>query len=189
MDDIRAPDHFDTDRLTIRKPTLGDANGLFDAYSTDKDVTRYLTWRPHRTAGDTVDFLDLCLAQWVSGVSFAYVVTLADDPGNPFGMIHIRPKLPRVEFGYVLARRVWGNGFMSEALTRLVDWSLAQRPIWRAAAYCDVDNPASARVMENSGMAFEGVLRRYCVHPNVSHMPRDCRMYAKVREFALKNNQ
>ena len=29
---------------------------------------------------------------------------------------------------------------------------------------------------------FEGILRRYFVHPNLSPEPRDCRLYAKVRE-------
>jgi len=35
--------------------------------------------------------------------------------------------------------------------------------------------------MEKAGMTFEGVLRQYFVHPNISSEPRDCRMYAKVR--------
>ena len=70
---------------------------------------------------------------------------------------------------------------MTEALSALVDWSLDQPQIWQASAFCDMENLASARVMEKSGMAFEGILRRYCVHPNISSEPRDCRMYAKVR--------
>ena len=70
---------------------------------------------------------------------------------------------------------------MSEALSSLVDWALAQPHIWRASAYCDADNSASARVMQKAGMEFEGVLRRYEVFPNVSSEPRDCLMYAKAR--------
>ena len=30
-------------------------------------------------------------------------------------------------------------------------------------------------------MTFEGILRRYFVHPNISPEPRDCCLYAKVR--------
>ena len=51
----------------------------------------------------------------------------------------------------------------------------------RAAAICDIDNQASARVMEKAGMNFEGVLRRHTLHPNIAPEPRDCRMYAKVK--------
>ena len=96
-------------------------------------------------------------------------------------MINLRPRHLRVEFGYVLARQHWGHGYMTEALSTLVDWALDQPKIWRVSAICDMDNSASAKVMEKAGMVFEGVLRRYFVHPNVSPEPRDCRMYAKVR--------
>lgn len=44
-----------------------------------------------------------------------------------------------------------------------------------------LDNPASARVMEKAGMKFEGLLRRYMVHPNINEEPRDCLMYAATR--------
>ena len=53
--------------------------------------------------------------------------------------------------------------------------------MYRVYAYCDVENLASARVMEKAGMSFEGVLRRWGVHPNRSSEPRDCRCYAAVR--------
>ena len=48
---------------------------------------------------------------------------------------------------------------MTEAATHLVNWSLAQPEIFRVWAYCDAENPASARVMEKAGMVREGVLR------------------------------
>jgi RimJ/RimL family protein N-acetyltransferase len=46
---------------------------------------------------------------------------------------------------------------------------------------CDVDNIASARVMEKAGLTLEGRLRRWLVHPNISDEPRDCLGYARVR--------
>ena len=63
----------------------------------------------------------------------------------------------------------------------VVDWALTQQGLWRIWAVCDVQNPASARVMEKAGMQREGVLRRWITHPNVSHEPRDCLCYALVR--------
>ena len=67
------------------------------------------------------------------------------------------------------------------ALAIWIEWALDQDGIWRADACCDVENPASARVMEKTRMTFEGVLRRWSVHPNGGPEPRDCRFYAKVR--------
>jgi RimJ/RimL family protein N-acetyltransferase len=46
---------------------------------------------------------------------------------------------------------------------------------------CDADNVASARLLESIGMQFEGRLRRWLMHPNVSAAPRDCLCYAIVK--------
>ncbi len=73
---------------------------------------------------------------------------------------------------------------MSEALTAVVQWAFAQPGIYRVWATCDVDNVASAGVLERVGMQREGVLRRWLVHPNVSDRPRDCFCYSIVKEPA-----
>jgi len=70
---------------------------------------------------------------------------------------------------------------MTEALTAVVTWALAQPDIWRIWAVTDVDNTASTRVMEKAGLTREGVLRRWIVHPNLSTDPRDCFCYARIR--------
>jgi RimJ/RimL family protein N-acetyltransferase len=70
---------------------------------------------------------------------------------------------------------------MSEVLTSVVQWALGQPGIYRVWATCDVDNVASARVLERVGMEREGVLRRWLVHPNVGEEPRDCICYSIVR--------
>ena len=70
---------------------------------------------------------------------------------------------------------------MTEVLTDIVNWALQQPPIFRIGAVCDVENLASARVMEKAGLVREGLLRRWLMHPNVSDEPRDCLSYALVR--------
>ena len=70
---------------------------------------------------------------------------------------------------------------MTEALTEVVNWALQQPSVWRVGDVVDVDNVASARVMEKAGLEREGLLRRWGSHPNVGDAPRDCLSYAKVR--------
>ena len=84
--------------------------------------------------------------------------------------------------GYGIARPFWRHGYTPEAAQAVVGWCLAQPSIYRVWAICDVENPASARVMAKVGMAYEGVLRRFCVHPNISLTPRDVLCYAIVKE-------
>lgn len=180
-EDLQPPLELSTSRLLLRKPQLEDAAKIFERYAGDQEVVKFLNWRVHSTEDDTGRFLKYCLDEWREQKSFPYVVLEIEQASGLVGMIHPRLVGHCVSFGYVLSRPYWGRGYTAEALKRLVDWFLDHPKIWRADAFCDVDNEASARVMEKAGMTFEGILRRHNIHPNVSSDPRDCRIFAKVR--------
>jgi RimJ/RimL family protein N-acetyltransferase len=65
-----------------------------------------------------------------------------------------------------------------------VAWAVDLSGVYRIWAVCDVENTASARVLEKLGMVRERVLRKWIIHPNVSPVPRDCYVYARVRSEA-----
>jgi len=65
-------------------------------------------------------------------------------------------------------------GYMTEAVAGIIDWALKQESVYRVWAVCDVENLASAQVLEKAGMQREGILRRWTMHPNRSDEPRDC---------------
>jgi RimJ/RimL family protein N-acetyltransferase len=96
-------------------------------------------------------------------------------------MLEARPKGHMVNIGYVLARNQWGQGLMPEAVRALKAEALGLPEIFRVEATCDVDNRASARVLEKSGFLLEGRLARFTVHPNLDVKPRDCLLYAACR--------
>ncbi len=83
--------------------------------------------------------------------------------------------------GYSLARAQWGCGYATEALRAVAAWVLQQPEIFRLWAVCDIENVASARVLEQVGMQREGVLRKWIRHPNRDAVPRDCLCYALVK--------
>lgn len=171
------PEIVETPRLTLRRPVLEDAAVIFERYARDPEVTRYLTWRPHQTIEQTQEFLRRCCEFWGRGVAFPWVIVRKGGTG-PIGMIDLRPQGERAEIGYVLARPFWGQGYMSEAAQAVIEWALNQPEIYRVWAVCDVDNTASAKVLEKAGMRREGILRRWIIHPNVDAVPRDCYCYA-----------
>ena len=40
-------------RVTLRAPTLDDAELLFERIASDPEVPRYMSWRPHPDVGET----------------------------------------------------------------------------------------------------------------------------------------
>ena len=177
---MKPPKILETERLRLRPHVMADAAAIFATYAQDAAVARYTTWRPHESLGATREFLRRCALARKQGKAFPWAITLRDD-GRLIGNIETRPDGHRVELGYVLARAYWGRGFMSEAVRAVTAWALAQPDIHRVWAVCDVENHASARVLEKTGMEREGLLRRWMPHPNVSATPRDCWCYARVK--------
>lgn len=177
----RPPESFTTARLVGRLPRVEDAPAVFAAYARDPVVTRYLTWAPHRDIESLAVFQQTQIERWKSnGGPFAWMLC-RDGTDTPIGSIGVTFDGYKAMFGYVLARPHWGQGLMTEALAHLVGWTLDQPEIHRAWAFCDVENPGSARVMEKAGMQREGVLRRWHVCPTLGPEPRDCVAYARVR--------
>lgn len=178
----RPPSTFATLRLTARPPRASDAEAVFAAYANDPEVTRYLSWRAYTRVAPLTAFLKECVAHWEKGTgSYAWLLCLKGTD-TPMGSIGVTFEPGRkAMFGYVLARKFWHRGLAAEALTFLVDWSLAQPEIFRAWAYCDADHPASIRVMEKAGLVREGVLHRWQVCPTLGPEPRDCVVCAKVK--------
>ena len=174
------PETFQTKRLVLRPIASEDAEPIFTNYAQDTTVTRFLIWRPHRSRSDTEAYIARCVAA-PREAEITYVLTDRDN-GEVRGSFALRRAAPhRLDCGYVLARRWWGRGLMTEVLAEVVNWALHQPSVFRIGAVCDVENVGSARVMEKAGMLREGVLRRWLIHPNVSDEPRDCFSYVRTR--------
>ncbi len=177
---MNPPEAMETERLVLRRPSLADAHSIFTTYAQDAEVTRYLTWPPHQSIRQTELFVARCALAWEEGGRFPWTILLKGED-SVVGMIEIRMGGHKAEVGYVLARSFWGKGIMTEALARVLEWTGSQPQIYRVWAVCDVENIASAHVLQKAGMKHEGILHRWIVHPNVSAEPRDCHCYAWLR--------
>jgi len=173
------PDTLVTDRLVLRRPTLADAPAVYE-YGRDSKVTRYLIFRTHNSVADAEAFLGTCQSRWESGEEYCWLITLRTQ-NRTIGSIACRVRGHAVDIGYALGSAYWHHGYATEAGQAVVAWASDLPGVYRVWAFCDVENTASARVLEKLGMSREGVLRRWIIHPNISPEPRDCYVYAKVR--------
>ena len=177
----RPPEKFSTKRLFLRKPVIEDAVPIFENYAQDPEVTRFLTWKSHKSINETKFFIQRCEKVWEEGSAFPWSIVRKYD-NQLLGMIEIvMIDHAGVNLGYVLARPFWGEGYMVEALRIITKWAINQNDIFRVWAFCDVENTTSARVLEKSGMDKEGILRRWIRLPQFGEIPRDCFCYSIVK--------
>jgi ribosomal-protein-alanine N-acetyltransferase len=164
-------------RVILRAPTLDDADLLFERMASDPEVSRYMSWRPHRDVGETRRVITEIFNV---GGETTWLIELRGGDG-PVGVCGWRRPQPHIiDFGYYLGRRWWRQGIMSEAVQLLLDKAQRDPTVYRVTAHCHVDNTASAALLERSGLTFEGRLARYAVLPNISVKPQDCLLFGKA---------
>jgi [ribosomal protein S5]-alanine N-acetyltransferase len=177
---LTPPAKWETRRLVMSPAAVGDAKAAFEGHTSDPLVPRYMTWKAHQHVAETTQFLQRCEEVWKRGSAFPWSLRLKAD-GSYAGMLEARIRHHSVDIGYALSRRLWRQGLMSEAVDGLVQWAMGEPEIHRIWAVCDVENVASARLLEHVGMQLEGTLHRWLVHPNMGDSPRDCLCYAIVK--------
>jgi [ribosomal protein S5]-alanine N-acetyltransferase len=176
------PETFESERLTLRRPLQEDASYIFERYASDPEVTKYINWKTHSSIVETKEFLERVAEKWDGLGERNYVIESRNGASGPIGMIAMRHvEESEIQFGYVLAREYWKQGLMSEALIMLVSWALGKEQISRVSALCDVENLASARIMEKAGLTKERRLYKSDICPNISALPRDHFLYSRLK--------
>lgn len=148
-----------TERLLLRKLRREDAQRIFDCWAADPEVTKYLTWLPHRSVQDTEQILDYWLKDYEQPDTRRWGIELRAT-GELIGMIDVVSNVGGTPFiGYCSGRAYWGNGYMTEAL-RAVCASLFAEGCEAISIEAMEENIGSNRVIKKAGFRFTGSCRR-----------------------------
>ena len=142
-----------TDRLLLRPLAREDAADVF-AYASNPNVSRYTTWRTHRSIAESDAFIEMVLARGEEEHTWA--IRQRHAPAVVGVIEFARIAADEAQFHYVLAEPQWNRGLMTEAARAVLAWGLARYPMVRRVATCAMtQNVASQRVMEKCGLRFE----------------------------------
>ena len=145
-------------RLKLRPLTEADVPALA-AFSDDWDVTRHTAALPHPFTEDVArDFIARTAQAHAQGRGFSLGVERTLD-GRLIGCVGWGPSTRStdgIELGYWFARDVWGKGFATEALARLLRHAFQDTPAATVEAATHPHNPASRRVLEKLGFQAAG---------------------------------
>jgi ribosomal-protein-alanine N-acetyltransferase len=170
-----------TERLLLRRFTLGDAGDMFANWASDPEVARFMRWDAHQDAGETKEILQGWIKRYESPDTYYWAVILKDY-GRPVGTICLYVDSEYDSVGgvaYCLGRQWWGQGITAEALERILRFGLLEVGLNRIEAFHSVRNPGSGRVMQKAGMKYEGRSRqKYRSHDGYE----DCDLYAILKE-------
>lgn len=151
---------IETERLILRGLQTTDVEAVI-ALANDYDIASNLLTMPHPyTRKDAEEFIASAGQPKENGLVLAITNKVDNAFMGNIG-IHANPEHHHAEIGYWLGKPYWGQGYMTEAVRRMIGLGFEKFDLNRIYAHHYTRNPASGRVLEKAGMTYEGVLRQH----------------------------
>ena len=153
---------IETERLILRPLVPGDAETAFFGWTGDAEVAKYVSWLPHRSPEETIDWLKEI--EWsfdeagnlIPNDNYIWGFVLKET-GELFGSGGLiwEEKLQLFQVGYNINKLHWGRGYTTEAMKAILDFAVKNLGIKRVAGGHAKENLASARVIEKLGFVYD----------------------------------
>ena len=152
-----------TERLILRDFREEDWRDVHE-YGSDPEVVNYLPWGPN-TEEQSKAFISRVLTQQKTLPRFTFDFAMVNKMTNRVmgscSIIIQDAANRKAMIGYVLNRRYWNQGYVTEAAREVVSYGFDELRLHRIYAACDPANTGSYRIMEKIGMQREGYLREH----------------------------
>lgn len=144
-----------TERLVLRPFKDGDENAMFKNWTYDKRAAKWCRWTPHKSVAETKELLKIYTDKTKSNYKYRFAITLKDidEPIGCIDAVEISKDNKTATIGYVLSYDYWNQGYVTESLKAIIEF-LFNNGFERVIAEHRVENVASGRVMQKSGMKF-----------------------------------
>ena len=176
---------YETERLILRPFVERDAKSVFENWASDDEVTKYLTWPTHQNVEASLGYVRYCIQQYSNPSCYQWGIEVKNTHkliGN-ISVVSFIEELECMELGWVIGKKYWGNGYVPEAATKVLDILFDEVGANCVYARHDVNNSKSGRVMQKIGMKYEGILRQF--EKNNQGIV-DCARYSMIKSDRLK---
>jgi len=145
---------INTERLTIRLIEESDLVNIIPIHS-DPLVNQYLPYETWENDNDAKAWFARVLKNQREGIAQQFVIERTDDKvllGTCLFMHHDKGA-QTADFGYVLARKYWGQGLMTEAMRAFADYLQKELNIKTLNAVVEVPNTNSIKLLISLGFS------------------------------------
>lgn len=145
-----------TNRLILRKALLSDAQAMYRNWSSEAEVTKYLSWYPHTNEGASLLILELWrnlspkerMTMWIiedksRQEAIGSISLMLVDKASYLG-----------EIGFCLGKAFWDKGYATESLAAIIKHGFTagyEKLICRTRS----ENIAAKKVIEKNKMTYK----------------------------------
>ncbi|MFP5115217.1 GNAT family N-acetyltransferase [Bacillaceae bacterium C204] len=170
---------LETERLVLRELMEYDALDILNCFS-NADVLRYYGQNPLTSIVQVKQLVRNFSKNYDEKRGIKWGIEKKGTAGiiGTIGFQEWSPEHKRAEISYALFPEHWGNGFATEAVTKLISYGFKELGLMRIGAVVFVKNKASNKLLTKLGFIKEGVLRNYLYQNDV---PFDANIYSLLK--------
>ncbi len=173
------PEQFFTDRLGAFRLKHEDAEEIFYTYASKPAATKFVSWPTHERLSDTRTFLAHTRAGWELGLDYTFGIRL--NSRRLIGSCGVINENGTLQFGYILSPNQWGCGYATEICKALMNLVSDMPGVKSVGTFVDVDNVASVRVLEKSGLTCVERREKWFRFINQDNAVKDCYVFTLPR--------
>lgn len=157
-----------TERLLLRRFKQSDAEYMFKNWANDSEVFRFFRRNPHCDLSQT----EQIIMEWVNAYTkdnyYNWAIELKEigEIIGQISLVDLNEKYFSCEVAFTVGRAFWGKGISTEALKSVISYLFKEIDMNRIEGRHNTLNLASGRVMQKSGMKFEGIMREMDINKN-----------------------
>jgi len=147
---------LETDRLILTEFVISDAEEFFKMRS-DERVLKYLDRDPHKSVAESELMIDGMIKTYNNKEGVNWMMR-SKDTLNVIGYIgywRMRKEDVRAEIGYAMKPEYWGNGYMQEALGKVINFGFDKFCLHSIEANVNPNNLSSIKLLEKFGFKKE----------------------------------
>lgn len=147
---------IETERLILRPLSIQDAEAIFERWTSDDKVSKYVRWSTHKNVNETMDWLRMEEQNIESDSMYQWGFELKESKylfGG--GGLHYNDAEDVFELGYNIMQKYWNQGYTTEAAKAIINYAIKELNAKEFIAWHAVENPASGRIIEKCGFQYE----------------------------------
>lgn len=178
---------LETERLILRKGKIKDAEQIYENYGRDPLVSKYVVWNQHESIEDAINLMKKWEESYEKSSSYKWLVVekRSNKIIGSITAVKVDEENKTVALGYCYGSKWWNNGYATEALRRVIKFFFEEVEVETIYANHLTSNIASGKVMEKSGMIFEGTLRNRMID-KITNKPMGLETYSIIKEDYFK---
>ena len=142
-------------KLILRKFKISDAKDMYNNWANDEDVTKYLTWNPHKDIEESREIISSWVRNYNKEDFYQWAICKLDDESiGSITLMDVDVSNKSAFVGYCIGKKYWNQGYTSEALKLILKYAFEEVRFRTIYAKHDAKNINSGRVMKSTGMKY-----------------------------------